>query len=89
MSEEKLKQFKETGVMARTEDPFTITYPDNFDVYKEKEIIESPVITMKIFYKNRYVRLAIDKIFLDDRPDAVSSTIIDYLFKISKEEEGE
>ena len=83
--EDKLEQFKETGVMVRTEDPFTLVYPDSFDVYEEKRVMENPMITMKIFYKNRYTRLTVDKIFLDGRPDIVSSKIIDCLLKISNE----
>ena len=75
----------ETFFLERTKYPFTEV---DFTSFDPKPVQFSPMVCAKFYYKNRYIRLAIEPEFVEDQPVITGERVVGVLKRIIKEEGG-
>ncbi len=80
-----LGKFEDIDYLERTPKPYAKSYPDDFvNNYKEDKFY---FIHFSMSYNNRYIRLAINPLFIEDDEEKAGKLIMDAVKRIIKEEE--
>jgi len=80
----RMKEKLNVPILERTDHPYTLRYSDDFDNLK----VVTPIISLKMFYNDRYRRLSIDPVFVEDNEEKAGQVIMNALKRLLQEVEG-